>query len=83
MNKNGAIGVIFCVRKFGKCEMREMRKREKCEKREKPEKPEKHDAHGQVSLVNGRVSLVIEMYSVKKLFFCTKKYCIFGGYMVY
>ena len=56
-----------------------MRKRAKCEnvrKCEKREKPEKHAAHG-------HVGLVIEVYSVKKLFFYTKKYCIFGGYMVY
>lgn len=59
MNENGAIGVLFCVRKC-----------EKCKKREK------HGAHG-------HEDLVIELYSVKKLFFCTKKYCIFGGYMVY
>ena len=52
----------------------------KCEKREKPEK---HDAHGHEGLVNGHMGLVIEMYSVKKLFFFTKKYCIFGGYMIY
>ena len=88
MNKNGAIGVIFCVRKFGKCEMREMRnaKCEKCEnvrEYEKCEKPEKHGARGHVSLVNRHVGLGAEVYSVKKLFFCTKKYCTGCGYMVY
>ena len=73
MDKKCAIGVIFCVRKIEN--VRNVRNA-KCEKREKRENPEKHVARG-------HVGLGAEVYSVKKLFFCTKKYCIFGGYMVY
>ena len=61
-------------------------KREKCEnvrEDEKCEKPEKHGARGHVSLVNRHVGLVIEVYSVKKLFFFTKKYCAYCVYMLY